>query len=169
MAPMSDVGRGIRSDQSGTVRQTGPMPDQTHDAAVTAEQPRRVRFVEPMPGFADDLDFTLSPIDHAGLLHSLRSVRDPGLRFVITPAGAFFADYRDSVGAALTTPMAGLLGEGRDGGEIELFLVLTVGAGLADTTANLRAPLVMEPDSGRAVQVILDDDALPMCHPLVAR
>jgi flagellar assembly factor FliW len=134
---------------------------------MTTTTPRPVRLIEPMPGFADDVDFTLSPIDDAGLLRSLRSVRDPGLRFVVTPAGAFFADYHDSVRQALAAPMAGLLGG--EGASIEVYLVLTVGASLADTTANLRAPLVVELASGRALQVILDDEALPMRHPLTNR
>lgn len=134
---------------------------------VANPTPRPVTLIEPMPGFADDMEFTLSPIDQAGLLRSLRSVRDPGLRFVITPAGTFFADYHDSVRDALAAPMAGLLGS--DGAGIEVYLLLTVGSSLADTTANLRAPLVLEPSSGRALQVILDDEALPMRHPLTGR
>ena len=131
---------------------------------MTAMPTQTVTLVEPLPGFADDLQFTLNPIDQAGLLRSLRSVRDPGLRFVVTAAGTFFAEYHDTVRAALAAPMGELLGG--EGADIELYLVLTVGASLADTTANLRAPLVVEPGSGRAVQVILDDEELPMRHPL---
>lgn len=123
------------------------------------ERTRQLRFVEPLPGFASEDEYLLAGIDPDGLLYSLRSVQDPSLRFVLTPAGAFFADYRpdvdDSIGAVL----------GSD--DVDLFLVLTLGTGLNDATANLRAPIAVAPSTGKAVQVILDDEGLPMREPLV--
>lgn len=120
----------------------------------------QLRFVEPLPGFADEADYTLDPIDERGLLYSLRSVHQPALRFVLTPAGVFFADYEPQLEPAV----AGVLG----GSDVDVLLMLTIGRGLADATANLRAPIVVCPGTGRAVQVILDDESLPMHQPLVA-
>jgi flagellar assembly factor FliW len=118
----------------------------------------RVRFVEPLPGFDEDR-FTLDAIDDHGVLYSLRSERTPDLRFVLTPAGAFFPHYVPPLPDALATVLGG--------NEVEVLLVLTLGTSLADATANLRAPVVYAPASGRAVQVILDDEALPMRTPLL--
>jgi flagellar assembly factor FliW len=120
--------------------------------------PARVRFIEPLPGFADD-EFTLEPIDERALLYSLRSVADPELRFVLAAAPAFFPGYRPD----LPTSLAGPLGAE----DVDLLLVLTIGNGLRDATANLRAPVVLAPATGRAVQVILDDEDLSMWAPLV--
>lgn len=124
------------------------------------EQGVHLDLVEPLPGFALDDAFTLTTIDDEGVLYSMRSVRDPQLRFVLTPAQVFFTDYRPD----LISAVAGALG-GRD---IEVMLILTIGSGLADSTANLRAPVAVCRSTRRAVQVVLEDEALPMYQPLLA-
>ena len=121
---------------------------------------REVVLVEPLPGFADDLDYTLDAIDDGGVLFSLRSVRRPEVRFVLADASRLFPDFAPPLTAAVAEPL------GSD--DIELLVVLTVGTGLADATANLRAPIALARDTNLAVQVILDDDTLPMRQPLVA-
>jgi flagellar assembly factor FliW len=120
----------------------------------------KLHFLEPLPGFDDD-EYTLDPIDEQGLLHSLRSVTDPGTRFVLATAPAFFPDYAPEISSTLAGPL------GAD--EVDVLLVLTIGAGLRDATANLRAPVAVARSTGRAVQVILDDEDLSMREPLLAR
>lgn len=122
---------------------------------------RLLHFVEPIPGFVDHDDYTLEAIDPQGLLLSLRSVRTPDLRFVLAPAAAFFADYRPQLEDSLADDLGG--------SDVDVLVVLTITNGLADATANLRAPVVVCPDTGRAVQVVLEDESLPMRRPLVAR
>jgi flagellar assembly factor FliW len=119
----------------------------------------RVRFIEPLPGF-DGEDYTFDPIDERGLLWSLRSVEQPEVRFVLAAAAAFYPDYRPEISDSLAGPL------GAD--EIDLLLVLTIGTGLRDATANLRAPIALARQTGRAVQVIIDDDVFSMREPLVS-
>ena len=119
----------------------------------------RVRFIEPLPGF-DGEDYTFDPIDERGLLWSLRSVEQPEVRFVLAAAVAFYPDYRPEISDSLAGPL------GAD--EIDLLLVLTIGTGLRDATANLRAPIALARQTGRAVQVIIDDDVFSMREPLVS-
>jgi flagellar assembly factor FliW len=123
------------------------------------ERTRQLHFVEPLPGFAGEDEYTLEPIDPRGLLFSLRAVNEPSLRFVLTPADAFFDDYHPDVAGAVA-PVLG-------GEDISLLLVLTLGAGLADATANLRAPIAVSASTGRAVQVVIDDETLPMRERIV--
>lgn len=122
-----------------------------------------VRFVEPMAGFAGSATFTLTGIDAGCVLLSLRGVDDPSVRFVLTPAGRFFPDYRPDV----TTAVASALGAAADLEVLTVLLVLTIGSGLRDATANLRAPVVLSIRDGRAVQIILDDPTHSMHQPLV--
>jgi len=119
----------------------------------------RVRFIEPLPGF-DGAEYTFAPIDRNGLLWSLRSVDQPAIRFVLAAAPAFYPEYEPEIPDALAGPL------GAD--EIDLLLVLSIGSGLRDATANLRAPIALARETGRAVQVILDDDVLSMREPLVS-
>jgi flagellar assembly factor FliW len=53
--------------------------------------------------------------------------------------------------------------------EVDLLVILTVGAALAEATANLRAPVALARATNRAVQVILDDDRLSMHEPLLSQ
>jgi flagellar assembly factor FliW len=119
----------------------------------------RVHFIEPLPGF-DGTDYTLDAIDDLGLLYSLRSVDAPELRFVLAAAPAFFPEYGPTISGTLAGPL------GAD--EVDLLLVLTIATGLQDATANLRAPVALARTTGRAVQVVLDDDTLSMREPLIS-
>lgn len=126
-------------------------------------QERTVRFVEPLPGF-DGLDeFTLTAIDDRGLLWSLRSVQERALRFVVTPAGSFFPEYRPSLPPVVSTS----LGADEVDDVVDLMLILTISSGLVDATANLRAPIVVSSVTGRAMQVVLDDESLSMARRLI--
>src|SRR6185312_8968975 len=101
---------------------------------MTTDTPARtVTFVEPLPGFDQEDDFTLDPIDSAGVLHSLRSVRNPQLRFVLSDPATFFSDYRPGLPPAVSAALGG--------DDVDLLVMLTIGSGLADATANLRAPI----------------------------
>ncbi|HEY3736867.1 MAG TPA: flagellar assembly protein FliW [Jatrophihabitans sp.] len=125
---------------------------------TTAERIQQLEFVEPLPGFPDERQYVLSAIDDEGVLYSLRSVKYPELRFVLTPAVAFFAEYEPDLG-----PLAGVLGSD----DADVLLMLTLGQGLADATANLRAPIVVSTSTGLGVQLILEDASLPMHCPIL--
>jgi flagellar assembly factor FliW len=114
----------------------------------------RVHFVEPLAGFPGEYEFALNPIDEQGLLHSLRSTTTPALRFVLGSAPAFFPAYAKQITAAVSAALAGA--------EVDLLLVVAIGDGLADATVNLRAPIALVRENDHAVQVILDDESLPM-------
>ena len=131
-------------------------------AVRPAEQP--LQFVEPLPGFDHEQRYTFTPIDEHGLLFSLRSVSDPGLRFVLTQAHSFFDDYAPQ----LTPEVGESLGAADDvDGELDVLVMLTISTGLLEATANLRAPIVVCASTGRALQVVLEDDSLPMQRRLV--
>jgi flagellar assembly factor FliW len=125
-----------------------------------ATRTQQLQFVEPLPGFPDESAYVLSAIDDEGALFSLRSVRFPELRFVLTPADTFFGDYEPDLG-----PLDGVLGSD----DVELMLILTLGQSLTDATANLRAPIVVSTTTGLAVQLILEDTNLPMHCPILSR
>jgi flagellar assembly factor FliW len=134
---------------------TSPTPDSISGHAV--------QFVQPLPGFESATEFTLQAIDDKSTLFSMRAVADPSIRFVLTPSDCFFNDYLPELDDEVATGL-GL----DDGDEVTLLLMLTIPSGLEDATANLRAPIVVSNSSGRAVQVILEDETLPMSRRLVA-
>jgi flagellar assembly factor FliW len=136
------------------------------DSVPADSQPvggRVVEFVEPLPGFPDERVFSLSSLDPGGLLFTLRSLRTPELRFVVMPPAGFFPNYRPEV----TVADVAALGVGEDA-ELQVLVIVSVRDGIADATANLLAPIVLIPDTGRALQVVLNDPDLPLREPLVA-
>jgi len=109
----------------------------------------------PMPGFPAHREFVLVRLNEDGLLYAFTSIQDPELRFLVAPPEPFFPDYapeiENEVFAALNT---------KDPDRLLLMTVIT--AGVNETTANLLAPIVVDRDSMRAVQVVLSGSGMPV-------
>jgi flagellar assembly factor FliW len=109
----------------------------------------------PMPGFPSHRDFVLVRLNDDGLLYAFTSIENPELRFLVAPPEPFFPDYapeiENAVFAALNT---------KDPDRLLLLTVIT--AGEHETTANLLAPIVVDRDSMRAMQVVLSGSGYPV-------
>ncbi|MBD0322856.1 MAG: flagellar assembly protein FliW [Aldersonia sp.] len=114
-----------------------------------------IRMAVPMPGFPAHRDFALVRLHDEGLLYAFTSLDDPDLRFLVAPPEPFFPDYapeiEDEVFAALNTKDPD-----------RLLLMVVISAGVNETTANLLAPIVVDRDSMRAMQVVLSGTNLPV-------
>ena len=109
----------------------------------------------PMPGFPRHRQFVLVRLNDEGLLYAFTSTEDPELRFLVAPPEPFFPDYapeiENEVFSALNT---------KDPDRLLLLTVIT--AGVEETTANLLAPIVVDRDSMRAMQVVLSGSGYPV-------
>jgi len=109
----------------------------------------------PMPGFPAHREFVLVRLNEDGLLYAFTSIQDPELRFLVAPPEPFFPDYapeiENEVFSALNT---------RDTDRLLLLTVIT--AGVEETTANLLAPIVVDRDTMRAMQVVLSGSGYPV-------
>jgi flagellar assembly factor FliW len=109
----------------------------------------------PMPGFPAHRQFVLVRLNDDGLLYAFTSVDDPELRFLVAPPEPFFPDYapevENEVFAALNT---------KDPDRLLVMVVIT--AGVNETTANLLAPIIVDRDSHRAIQVVLNGTDMPV-------
>ena len=114
-----------------------------------------ITLAAPMPGFPAHREFVLVRLNDDGLLYAFTSIQDPELRFVVAPPEPFFPDYapeiENEVFSALNT---------RDTDRLLLLTVIT--AGVEETTANLLAPIVVDRDSMRAMQVVLSGSGYPV-------
>jgi flagellar assembly factor FliW len=134
-------------------------------SVVPAPGPAKVQVLalaEPLPGFPQHRDYVLVPADGGGLLFWLQSVAPDGPRFLAVSAASFFPDYAPVLpGAALDE--LGL----DDVAEAHVYCLVTVPAGdVSAATANLRAPLVVNPVTHSARQLVLTDGAHPIRRPL---
>ena len=121
-----------------------------------------IEMVRPMPGFPEHTRFALLRLDGASDLCSLVSLDEPGLRFLVVPPAAFFPDYAPVVDDDVVADLAI-----ESAADVLVLLVLNAGASLHDTTANLAAPLLVNPGARLAGQVILDEPGLPVAAPLL--
>ena len=133
-------------------------------SAPAPAQPRLplLTLTEPLPGFPQHRDYVLVPADGGGLLFWLQSVAPDGPRFLVVSAASFFPDYAPVLpGAALDE--LGL----DDVAEANVYCLVTVPAGdVSAATANLRAPLVVNPVTHSARQIVLTDGTHAIRRPL---
>lgn len=122
-----------------------------------------LELVHPMPGFPGAARFALAHLDDEGVLGALRSLDQDGLQFLVVPAAQFFPRYEPVVSDDVVRDL-GI----ESAADVLVLLVVHAAATLAETTVNLRAPLLVNTSTLKAAQVILDDAALAVAAPLVA-
>ncbi len=120
-----------------------------------------LEFLVPPPGMADLRRFVLDPLDEAGLLFALRAVDDPAVRLFVVPPQPYFPQYAPRLDDDATRDL------GLTEGEPVLLVVVHPGHEGAPPTANLLAPVAVNPATGASRQVVLDDDRWPLRAPFV--
>jgi flagellar assembly factor FliW len=134
----------------------------TYEETHSVQQLSVIELVQPMPGFPADTRFELVHLDDDGVLGALRSLDTDGLQFLVVPAAHFFPAYEPVVPDEVVTDLEITAVE-----EVLVLLVVHAGASLAETTVNLRAPLLVNTSTLKGAQVILDDAELAVSAPLV--
>jgi flagellar assembly factor FliW len=110
-----------------------------------------IDFVAPMPGFPEDFHFVLEQVRSSDRLYKMISKEDPSLRFLVTMPAPFFPDYAPEI----DDEAMDLLNVS-DPNNLLIYLVLSApGDDPAKATANLRAPILVDQATRRAIQVVL--------------
>ncbi len=108
-----------------------------------------VEFPRGLVGFSAARRFELVELDGLAPFMKLRSLDEAGLGFVVVPPGRYFPDYL----VELDQDTAALLGLGRPEDAATL-LIVTVPRSVGPPAVNLLGPIVLNPFSGRAAQVV---------------
>jgi flagellar assembly factor FliW len=123
---------------------------------------RALALAEPLPGFPGHRAYALVVADPSGRVFWLQSVAPDGPRFLAVSAAPFFPDYAPAIPAAARQELG--LGDVADA---DLYCIVTVPDGdIAAATANLRAPVVVNPVTSQARQIVLADGRHPIRRPL---
>ncbi len=122
---------------------------------------RLVELVDDLPGFPGQRSFVRVPTG-AAPLDWLQAVDPAGPRFLVVPPAPYAPGYAPRLPGSVPAEL------GMDAGtEPELLCLVTVPDGDAlRATLNLRAPLVLDPATGRGRQVVLADGGYPIRHPM---
>jgi len=143
-------------DQEGESMSAMAQVDATNDVPV-------VEVRGGLLGFPEFTKFTLIKMNDEGLVYRLQSIEDAAINFVVVPAASFFPNYAPIVDdeVAKRFNLAG-------GAEVLLLLVVTLGETFKDSTVNLMAPLLLDPNAQIAEQIIVENSDLSVRTPLMA-
>ena len=129
----------------------------------TATDLRELHFEDGLPGFPEHQRFTLTRWGDDESPFSLLEAIDDELRFVVVPPELFFPDYAPVLGDD-DVDRLGL----SDADDAIVLVVVTLGAGPADATANLLGPVVINRHTLASAQVVLAGQDVPARAPLVS-
>ena len=115
----------------------------------------------PLLGFPDLQDFLIISDDNSYPFLWFQSVEDADICFILIETNTFFKDYNTKKTKRELKVIAI-----SDKKEMKLFSIVVVPTDPKLSTANLRAPLVVNFEKKLAKQIILDDDAYKIKMPL---
>lgn len=134
-----------------------------HTSTTVGEEEATVRpvtstldFATPPPGMAGLRHFTLDALDDAGFLFAMRSTEEPGVRLYVVAPQPYFPEYAPALDGS-TRETLGLTGE-----DAVLLVVVHPGSDGDAPTANLLAPVAVNPTTGRSLQVVLEGEHWPL-------
>lgn len=121
---------------------------------MTATPAAAIVFTSPMHGLSPYTAFVLEAISGADGLYAMRSV-DADVRLFVLDASAVDQEYRPHIPAAVRAEIGAASGD--------VLRVLVVANPSDDGVhVNLRAPVVVHAETGRASQVILEEQGYPI-------
>ena len=121
-----------------------------------------IKFPAGIPAFESEKEFVAVPYDESGTYIFLQSVQTPELAFLTTNPFLFFGDYSFELDDANLES----LGIGGLEDMIVCSLLTVPASGIADMTANLLAPVVINKHTRVAKQVVLEGSQYTTRHRL---
>ncbi|KGX86311.1 flagellar assembly protein FliW [Pontibacillus litoralis] len=119
-------------------------------------------FSSGLPGFEQEQQFILLPIDEAGIYQSMQSVQNANVALIVTNPYVFFKDYEFTIDASTLNSL-----EIETKQQVTVFTVLTLQDPFASTTANLQAPIIVNHTNNKGKQMILTDTLYTTKHPIM--
>jgi flagellar assembly factor FliW len=110
-----------------------------------------IHFSEGIPAFEEQKQYVIIPVDEDSSFYYLQSVQEPALCLVITRPFVFFPDYEIEI-ADEELQRLEVQGEAS---ELAIYVILTIPEDFHLTTANLLAPIVINPENRQAVQYVV--------------
>lgn len=121
----------------------------------------RLTFVTPPPGLQPIDEFDLAEVEGAVGLYTLRDTAGADVRLFLLDPGHFVPEYLPTLSGEQLASL-----DAASEAELDVYVVATIQQGAP--VVNLLAPIVVNPQAGRAAQVILEGDDWPLRAELVA-
>lgn len=125
---------------------------------IAIEEDKIIRFESGILGFPDLKDFTLIYNLEKGnnsAIKWLQSLQEPGFAMPVMDPQMVMPDYEPKFCEEYLKP----LGEHPEEEDILVLVTVTVPKDITKTTVNLRAPILINSDTRKAVQLIVEDES----------
>lgn len=124
-----------------------------------------IRFAEGIPGFPEEMEFLLIPVEEKSPFVFMQSVKRSDLAFLLTNPFLFFKDYEFVIDDETMEEL-----ELEEAGQAAFYSILTMqGAKITALTANLVAPIVINLKNRKAKQVVLERSRYTTKHLLFGK
>ena len=128
---------------------------------LTIDPSEILHFAHGIPGFEEEDQFILLPFEENSIFKILQSTKTEQLAFIITSPYTVVSDYTFDIDEA-TVKALNIQHEN----EVAVFAILSLKDTLANSTINLKAPIVLNTTNKKAKQVILDKENYAIRHQL---
>lgn len=132
---------------------------------VDIEDDKIIHFKDGIPGFDEYRDYTIIydiDSEEAPLFSWLQSVTEPGLAFPIVNPFRVKEDFDPVVEDELLQELGDFESE-----DLAVFLMATVPGDVTKTTVNMKAPIIINTNNCRGVQLIVENEDYEIRHPLM--
>lgn len=129
---------------------------------IEVAEDKVVHFEDGIPAFEDEHEFLIVPYDEESPYVFLQSLTTPELAFLMTMPFVFFPDYEFEIDDE-TQKKLGITSQE----EMLIYSLLTIPGGkVAEMTANLMAPVIINRTNMQARQLVLDKSRYTTKHRL---
>lgn len=119
-------------------------------------------FPKGIPGFEDEKEFALLPLEEDGLFLVLQSLKTKEVAFVVSNPFDIVPNYTIDLDEATVNAL-----DIKNGEDVVVLGVLTVREPFHETTMNLQAPLIFNVQTKKAKQMILNENKYGVRHPAI--
>lgn len=126
---------------------------------IEADATNIITFEHGIPGFENESQFVLLPIEENSIFQLLQSVKTENLAFIITSPYAMTTNYTFDLDEATVHSL-----DIKNDSEVAVFVIVTLKDTLTNSTVNLKAPIILNTRNNKAKQVILDNDTYAIRH-----
>lgn len=133
----------------------------TYFGEIEIDATHILNFEHGIPGFEDEKQFVLLPIEEDSAFQVLQSIQTETLSFIVTDPYAVAIGYSfDLDDASIHTLQI------KSEKDVAVLAIVSLKDTLAKSTVNLKAPIVINTTNNKAKQVILNNEAYAIRQPL---
>ena len=129
---------------------------------ITIDDSGVITFPEGIPGFGNQRRYVLLETAEYAPLKWLQSVEAGWLAFILLNPYEFLEDYDIEIDSDSVSQL-----DLKSPEEASVYVIVTASEVAQNTTANLHAPIILNPKNQRAKQIILHNSSYSIHHPVL--